>query len=210
LNFENNNRGSEFRPKYFGTYEDELDSFFLKFKGSTLIDIGSDDGYYSIGLLKNLYVNNVFAFEINDTSISNFKKNLKLNSIGVQEIKLAERFVNDFESIKDCFNTSDKFLIKCDIEGGEYQLFNDEMIKSISKYNTSLIIETHLNEELESALISRFLENKFKVEIKEKLISKRWRGDIGVINNFLLRLFGKYWLNEHRPLFNRWIVVSNN
>ena len=75
INFIKSVRGSEFSPKYFGTYENELDPYFNLFSGSTLIDIGCDDGYYSIGLLKNNYVKQVYAFEINKQSINNLLKN---------------------------------------------------------------------------------------------------------------------------------------
>jgi precorrin-6B methylase 2 len=210
LKFYNNVRGSEFKPKYFGTYEDELNEYFQDFVGSKLIDIGCDDGYYSIGLLKNNFVSKVYAFEFNNTSITNCKKNIVLNNLNKNNIILVEKVVQNFNSISTYLNRDDKFLIKSDIEGGEYDLFSDDMIKNLYYYNCNLIIETHINEKLEQDLIKRFEDNKFFVKIVNRNNNKNYLQKYSNVNFILTMLFRKHWLNEHRPKFNRWIVVTKN
>ena len=209
LKFYNNVRGSEFKPKYFGTYENELDPFFVKFKGSILIDIGCDDGYYSIGLLKFNFVNKVFAFEVNKNSIQYFNKNVKQNLLVNEDLILTDKMVKSFDSIDFCFSDNNNYLIKCDIEGGEYELFTNEMLKSLNKFKCSFIIETHIDINMESALIERFTEHKYNVQIVEKNTSKNYCEKYIFLNKLCTNLFKKYWLNEHRPQFNRWIIVTN-
>lgn len=208
LNFIKSVRGSEFSPKYFGTYENELDPYFSLFSGSILIDIGCDDGYYSIGLLKNKYVKQVYAFEINQYSINNLLKNIELNLLESCKLIFEEKFVSSFQSIEKCFDNSNAYLIKCDIEGGEYSLFSAEMIEAISVFNCSLIIETHINAQLENELIKRFESNSFEVKIIDKIILKNYQEKFNSLNGVITNFFRKYWLNEHRPEFNRWIVVT--
>ena len=208
LNFIKSVRGSEFSPKYFGTYENELDPYFNLFSGSILIDIGCDDGYYSIGLLKSNYVKQVYAFEINEQSINNLLKNIELNLLESGKLIFEEKFVSSFESIAKCFNNTDTYLIKCDIEGGEYPLFSAEMIEAISDFNCSLIIETHINSELEEEMIKRFESNSFKVKVIHKVLLKNYSERMNSLKWIIANIFRKYWLNEHRPEFNRWIVVT--
>ena len=208
LNFIKSVRGSEFSPKYFGTYENELDPYFNLFTGAILIDIGCDDGYYSIGLLKNKYVKQVYAFEINEYSIKNLIKNINSNLFKSDKLIFQEMFVSSFESIEKCFDNSNEFLIKCDIEGGEYSLFSDEMIEAISAYKCSLIIETHINSELEEEMIKRFESNSFKVKVIHKVLLKNYSERMNFLKWIIANIFRKYWLNEHRPEFNRWIVVT--
>jgi precorrin-6B methylase 2 len=208
MKFYNNVRGSEFKPKYFGSYEDELDPFFTKFKGSFLIDIGCDDGYYSIGLLKFNFVDKVYAFEFNPNSINYFNENVKHNLILKDKIILTEKMVTSFDSIKFCFHENHSYTIKCDIEGGEYEIFNDEMLNSLKKFNCNFIIETHLNDKLESDLIKKFNDHNYKVEIVNKNLHKSYCEEYNYLNSLMTNLFKKNWLNEHRPQFNRWIVVT--
>lgn len=208
MKFYNNVRGSEFKPKYFGTYEDELDPFFRKFKGSYLVDIGCDDGYYSIGLLKFNFVNKVYAFELNPNSIIYFNKNIKENLLPRDKILLTEKMVTTFDSIGFCFNENNRYIIKCDIEGGEYELFSNEMINSLKKYNCNFIIETHLTEKMESDLIKKFSDHNYHVEIVNKNFNKTYCEEYNYLNKLVTNLFKKNWLNEHRPQFNRWIIVT--
>ena len=62
---------------------------------------------------------------------------------------------------------------------------------------------------MESALIERFTEHKYNVQIVEKNTSKNYCEKYIFLNKLCTNLFKKYWLNEHRPQFNRWIIVTN-
>jgi precorrin-6B methylase 2 len=210
IQFFKNVRGSEFKPKYFGTYEDELNIYFDLFSGSTLIDIGCDDGYYSIGLFMNNFVSKVYAFEYNRLSINNFKRNLVLNNLTTSNILLVENFVSDFSSLSYYLNNKENFLIKCDIQGSEYSLFSENMIENLSSFNCSFIIETHLKEEDELKLIMLFEKYSFFVKIVNRKINKQYLEKFNFLNTIFTKIFRKYWLNEHRPDFNRWIIVSKN
>jgi hypothetical protein len=116
--------------------------------------------------------------------------------------------VTTFDSIGFCFNENNSYIIKCDIEGGEYELFSDDMLNSLKKYNCNFIIETHLNEKMESDLIEKFNYHNYKVEIVNKKLNKSYCEEYNYLNRIITNLFKKNWLNEHRPQFNRWIVVT--
>jgi hypothetical protein len=217
LVLENNRRGSEFKPKFIGTYEQEiwnkLDTFLNNNSPKLIFDIGADDGYYSIGFAK--YFNNVkvISIELNSESCNHLQKNINNNDDenGI-DINILNKKINSFEDIKDILNNSQikEILIKCDIEGGEYDLFNMEFISQLLPFNVFIIIETHLSIDHENLLISNFNSFDLNVEIIDKELFRPFKKitRLSPFSKILLKSFWQSWTNESRPKFNRWICVT--
>jgi hypothetical protein len=213
-------RGSEYAPKYLGTYESELYPYFDEYKSvnkpTMIIDIGADDGYYSIGLSKTLERGVIYSYELNPDSCVHLQKNIEINRELLNksiQIQVINKKIENFLDIRDILETHKDYsiLIKSDIEGGEYDLFQESFIKSLSKYPLTILIETHLSLEMENNLIDNFIKNGFKTEMIDKIYKKNkiYYKHLNLISRILLFIYWNNWTNEHRPKFNRWIKLSN-
>lgn len=212
-------RGSEYIPKYLGTYESEIYPYIEEYKSSNkptmIIDIGADDGYYSIGFATIIDNGVVFSYELNTESCFHLQKNIEINQSLLKnsiQIKVFNKKIDEFIDIKDVLEMHKDYaiLIKSDIEGGEYELFKDEFIESLSSYPVSILIETHLSLDLEKALIEKFILYGFQCEIIDKLNQKNRLNynHLNLFSKILLSVFWNKWTNEHRPKFNRWIKLK--
>jgi len=212
-------RGSEYIPKYLGTYESELYSYIeecrLSQKPTMIIDIGADDGYYSIGFATILDNGVVFSYELNPESCFHLQKNIEINHSLLKnsiQLKIFNKKIDEFIDIENVLEMHKDYaiLIKSDIEGGEYELFKEEFIESLSLYPVTILIETHLSKDLEKALIEKFILYGFQCEIIDKVNTKKRLNyyQLNFFSKILLSIFWNKWTNEHRPKFNRWIKLK--
>ena len=106
------------------------------------IDIGGADGYYSTGALFSKKFTNCICFESDKKSQHVISQNAKLNGISdnLKILGIANVFTIS-EVIADLKENIKNSLILCDIEGAEFDLFNDEMLKLLNK--AKIIIEIH-------------------------------------------------------------------
>ena len=212
-------RGSEYGPKYLGTYESELypylDEYKCLDKPIMIIDIGADDGYYSIGFTKILKKGVIYSYELNPESCVHLQKNIEINQSlnNSIQINVLNKKIENFFDINEALeiHKDNLILIKSDIEGGEYELFQENFIELLSSYSLTILIETHLSLELEKVLIEKFTKNGFKCEIIDKVYKKNklYYNHLNLISKILLSIYWKKWTNEHRPEFNRWIKLNN-
>lgn len=128
-------------------------------EGNSVIDIGSDIGYYTLIFAKLVGENGtVFAFEPQDSSFSLTKKNLEIN--GYKNYVLENKLVSNktekvkfFSKWKDAIRLDDYFnysknidFIKMDIEGAE-ALAIDGMTRILEENSKiKLMTEFHPNE----------------------------------------------------------------
>ena len=220
LYLNNSKRGSEYMPKYLGTYELELYtviSDYINYTGEKLIiDVGADDGYYTIGLAKCINEGTVLSFELDIDSFSVLKDNIKLNSALLKhnvDILLHNKKVEQFEDLYSLIKPYKErvILIKTDIEGGEYELFTNSFIESLKEYKVVLVIETHFDPIAESNLVNKFNLNDFDVKLIDKYSRSKGAYDfpLNFLSKSLLTIFWSRWTNEHRPKYNRWLIAKN-
>ncbi len=132
--------GSSLIPKLAGTYEDELAPVFEKIAGksySEIVDIGSAEGFYAIGLARKYPVAKVFAYD-NDPHArflcqKNAQANCVENTVSISTFIDAAMLAN--------FPFGKKGLIICDCEGFEAKLFTAASVPNLKKCD--LIIELH-------------------------------------------------------------------
>lgn len=132
--------GSRTYAKLLGSYEMELLPALEKLAAvpyNNLINIGSDEGYYAVGMARRMPGLNVIAFDCNKTAREKCYALALLN--GVQDrIKIKGCFsMNDLESS----DKQGRCLIIIDCEGCENEIIDDRLVKEFA--NADFIIELH-------------------------------------------------------------------
>jgi len=150
--------------KLLGVYELEVQNMILKVQNENkkkyLINLGGGDGYHLVGLLRSNIFEKSIVFETDEFGRKVIDKNLKINEQNHKAKVLGEAnqtsLINAIETfnLKDCF-----FLI--DIEGYEYQLLNNNILKKLSE--SILLIELHKSNE-ESLKLINSLEEIYNVK----------------------------------------------
>ena len=132
--------GSAIFPKIIGSYESELHPIieeFCKKEYSQIINIGSGEGYYAVGLAMRIPNAVIHAYELLPEAQKFIKQMAELNGV-------ANRIVIHDKCTEEellSFSYSNRTLIICDCEGAEKEIFKQQIIKYISKCD--LIIEVH-------------------------------------------------------------------
>lgn len=149
-------------PKIIGSYEYQLQPWFSQIVNtnySDIIDVGSAEGYYAIGLAKKMPKTIVHCYDINEKDIEFSKHMAKINNV----TNLTwNTYCNDKTLID--FNYKGRTLIICDCEGYELELFTQNVIDSCK--HTDFLIELHdiRNPVISSQILSRFqFTHSFKI-----------------------------------------------
>ena len=126
-----------------GLYETEVLSALkeVSAKRKTLIDLGAADGYFAVGCLYSKMFEKVYAFELFEKSQKNMRYNSELNKVSDQ-LQIFGKAVNELplQLLNNGVDFSQSVII-CDIEGGEFELFSDEVLGAFK--NAVIIIEIH-------------------------------------------------------------------
>ena len=133
--------GSNLYSKLLGCYEQlvmtELEVMLSIKKYENLINIGSDEGSYAVGIARLFPSMNIYTFDCNDVAQAECLKLSKLN-------KIKNKFIINgcFDATKiDIEDTNKATLFLVDCEGCENEIFTKEMIASF--VNADYIIEMH-------------------------------------------------------------------
>ena len=126
--------------KIFGFYESEIVELIKDKHYESLVNLGAADGYYPIGMLMQKMIRHAYCFEENPLGAKYINANAKLNRLDVS-ISIYGRADSQFykQLPEGIFGRNN--LVLCDIEGGEFDLFTDEVIGAFSQ--SSFIIEIH-------------------------------------------------------------------
>jgi hypothetical protein len=125
--------------KWAGTYELELAeviSTIIKLdQYRTIIDVGSAEGYYAVGLARALPRAKVLSYDIDPWARSQQSRLAKVNG------------VSNLAIFKECSpaelerSIDGKTLLICDVEGYEYALVDPQSVPSLR--NCDILIEVH-------------------------------------------------------------------
>jgi len=127
-------------PKVLGSYESELHpqmEDFLHTQFDTLLNIGCETGYYACGFALNGQVERTLAFDVSREMRKKCEANALFNGVAM-EIGTS---VTRGQLLEDTHNLGEKALVICDIEGGEADLFDEEVFRAMS--NHTFVIECH-------------------------------------------------------------------
>ncbi|NYZ17200.1 hypothetical protein HL658_32040 [Azospirillum sp. RWY-5-1] len=128
-----------FLPKLFGSYESTLHPYIERACGKeyeAVVNIGSAEGYYSIGFARRLPTASIHAYDIDPRAQHFCKEMAHLNSVQ-DRVTIKDRF--DGRMFEDF--AGQRSLIFCDIEGAEIDLLNPEQFPALERMD--LIVEIH-------------------------------------------------------------------
>ena len=123
-----------------GMFENELHSLLinklLKKKYQSLINLGTANGYYLLGLLKFGIFLKAYAIDIDTKHFEKIKNLIKINSIQC-EVK----FLSNFDKFIPLTKNINNSLIVCDIEGAEKKII--DIIENPWLVNNDILVEVH-------------------------------------------------------------------
>lgn len=146
--------GSSWAPKVLGTYEHQLHAWVESAIAAgyhRFIDIGCAEGYYAVGMATRCPALKVFAFDSDERARHLSTLLARLNRVG-DRVDVGTRCSPD--RLADLIVPGS--LVLCDIEGGEIELFNKELMPDLR--SCDVIVEVHDagNQTFEQILRKRF------------------------------------------------------
>jgi hypothetical protein len=126
-------------PKIVGSYEYQLQpwmSRIINTNYSDIIDVGSAEGYYAVGLAKRMPNTVIHCFDINEKDIEFSKQMARVNNVS----NLTWNTFCDENTLLN-FPYKGKTLILCDCEGYELKLFTEKVVDKCK--DVDFLIELH-------------------------------------------------------------------
>jgi hypothetical protein len=191
-------------PKLMGTYEAELHQIInniIKKKYQRIIDIGSAEGYYAVGIpfaMKDESIE-VVAVEISEVAKKNLKRLIKNNI--KNKVQITDNF--DFQKYQD----DKKTLVIMDCEGSEMDYLKKFSKKSIAKWD--FLIEAHVQikrniiREIEKILKGKKIikiksvDDYHKIEEYSYNLPKNFDDNTKLVLLSENRRTGMYWLSAN-------------
>lgn len=185
--------------RIYGLYEREIARAVRQYAlaANTIVDVGANDGYYTVTLSVLNPTANVFACEPERELKQNCLSNLKLNELNFDErITWISKFIGfqpneNAISLDDLLiNAQEPIFIKMDIDGGELEALQSgaEILKTKI---CLLVVETH-SKELEEECTS-YLSN---LDYQYHIIPNAW---------------WRFFVPELRPIeHNRWFSAKKS
>lgn len=122
----------------FGLYEKEILDLLKNFCGKRFVNIGAGDGYYVVGEVFRDAFEEAICFELNSDGRQKILQLAESNEV-LQRITILG--AADETWLELCGNPLDVGLVLCDIEGGEFDIFNSTHFKRLAK--CPIVIEIH-------------------------------------------------------------------
>ena len=198
--------GSALLPKLLGSYEKEIQPLVKEIcdnQYSEIVDIGSAEGYYAVGLAMRIKTAKVFAFDTNLEAIRLCEAMADLN--GVSERVITGAFC-DAKTLMS-LPLTEKALIVSDCEGYEKELFSKETLPSLAQHE--LLIEVHdfIDIEISSYLQELFKESHY-IEVYSSIddIKKAQQYEYEELEGFSLEE-RRQILREGRPAIMEWFYL---
>jgi 23S rRNA U2552 (ribose-2'-O)-methylase RlmE/FtsJ len=196
-------------PKILGSYEGHLHSvinMIMEVPYENIIDIGSAEGYYAVGLAKHMPGTKVYCFDINEKDMDFCREMADLNNL------------NNLIFNKECnpgtlidFKYGNKALIICDCEGYEFELFTEDVIEKLDNVDLLIELHNHVNPRITSTLVQRFQKtHKMNFYDNWQAPTSSWKG-----LEKLSEKEAQFCAMEHRGgyyknTFMQWIFLSAN
>jgi len=133
---------SDLGSQLLGLYEKEILDFFDMIepgKFSSFVDLGAADGYYAVGALHTGKFLRSVCYEVSFEGQSAIKRNWKSN--GAPGELLVRGEANSKTLLDDQITFGDDTLVLIDIEGGEFDILTDDVLKHLR--SCEIIVEIH-------------------------------------------------------------------
>lgn len=147
--------GSSYLHKLIGSYEAVLHPYIEVLKQKqfdTILDIGSAEGYYLIGLGKMFPTAHLIGFELEEEGRDLSKELYAKNNLTNKLSLFGEATKENVAPL-----ITENTLLVCDCEGGEVDILDPENFPALKKINTA-IIELHdfIRHHIKETLVTRF------------------------------------------------------
>ncbi len=198
--------GSNLYAKLLGCYEEvvmnELTLMLAK-NYENLINIGSDEGAYAVGIALKFPNMNIFTFDCNKKAQAQCLKLVQLNNV---KNKFVINGCFDFSKIAG-IDDKKKTLFLVDCEGCENEIFTREMLTSFT--NADYIIELHYER---YPLLLEKMRSIFSETHDIKLLTAKSDFEIIKENDFVeldgLSFEQKKYILSERPSFAQWLIAK--
>lgn len=202
--------GSMWWPKILGTYELELAHVIRDLclaRPPWVVDIGAAEGYYAIGFAWRCPDTRVVAFEGEPAGRQLQAELAALNNVS-ERVRI-EGFCDHAELRRALSFTTGGLLI-CDIEGGERDLLDPELVPALTAQPWTLLVEIHdhVDPAIIQILIRRFLATHTVEEILTR--PRRARDLPASARSAFLARWTPAFLDERRPAPMRWLLLRPN
>lgn len=143
-------------PKWIGSYEAELHNIIsgiIDYGYNHIMDVGSAEGYYAVGLASKIPAAMVDAFDVDPIARYRLRKLAQINAVKNLRIHSECRH-HDFQSLIES-----KTLIICDIEGHEQYLLDPLLAPKLERCDLLIEVHPYANHgmlEVEQTLLDRF------------------------------------------------------
>ena len=148
--------GSLFLPKLIGSYECELIQIVEEICASdygTIIDVGSAEGYYAVGLARRMPAAHVIAFEQQPKGRKLCRKMAAANGI---ENRITQLGACDPENLQKALSTASRKLVICDVEGYEIELLDPALVPALRDADVLVEFHDHFNPAISETILRRF------------------------------------------------------
>jgi hypothetical protein len=159
-------------PKLLGTYERELHEVIQRVihtRYERLINIGSAEGYYAVGLARAMPWLHVQAYDINHRYHGSLLELAKLNGTEARTIMAGECAHGELQSFAGA-----SVIVVCDIEGAELQLLDPDAVPALRDYD--IIVEIH--DVVGRSDVHDQLAERFRLSHDETFIRAKDRSDV--------------------------------
>lgn len=199
--------GSSLVSKILGCYEKELHPLFERIDNndySSIVDVGSAEGYYAIGLARKFPNAKVFAFDTNFEALSFCRQMASLNGVDAR-VKTGGFCTS--ETLLD-LNLGKRALIISDCEGFEKELFTEQLVASLSVHDFLIEVHDYIDIEISTILRRVFSKTHSLVSIQSiDDIQKALTYQHAELTGYCLA-DRKMLLAEHRPSIMEWFFFS--
>lgn len=190
--------------KLLGVYEDELHEFIehsISNSPDLVINVGSAEGYYSIGYARRLPEATVIAVDIQPTAASIIHDVAVVNN--VENLNIITETVDAAWIEEKCKNSNSPLLF-VDCEGAEIDILDINLSPSLSK--SSIIVECHdcMNPIITETLINRF-RNTHDIKITSQTFKNPYKFDF---LNHLSDCDKWALVHEGRPSTMSWLYIT--
>lgn len=155
MNYITESAGSSYIPKLVGSYECELNEALtgiLATHYDTVIDVGSAEGYYAVGLAMRLPGSpKVYAYDISPDAQNLCKELARKNGVDDKVIVKGSCDPAELEA-----TLKGKSLVICDCEGYEVELLDPVKAPNLAITDVLVELHDHLDPSISPALIKRF------------------------------------------------------
>jgi hypothetical protein len=202
--------GLSYIPKLLGIYEKELHPFLDKIITSSpklIVNIGSADGYYSIGMARVCSNAQIISFDTCRYARTRYKKNVSVNKNVKNQLTLFDLCTH--QSLQQIIEEDETPVVICDIEGGEKELLDPLKVPHLFRSillvelhdiivpKTRSILEERFHQTHDLTFIDLFRKNSFKdMEIPLDLDNKFTSSE---------KIF---MVNEHRSGSTGWLYAT--